>query len=316
MFVSVVITTYNQPAWLEHVLWSYSAQSHEDFELIVAEDGSTAETAQVIQRLRGTCGMAIRHVWHEDCGFRKCRILNRATDAASGDYIVFSDGDCIVRRDFVAEHVRLAEPGGFLSGGVVRLPRALSHAIQRDDILSGNVHSPRWLLANGMPFDKKLRMLAAGKRTGRCLDRLLTTRATFNGHNASAWREDLIQVNGFDERMQYGGLDRELGERGFLRPMADFIYGTPLTVESIQSIQHLKAEIERRNPDRREVKAGWGGIRDIEFTVQFLQLPNGREYPEVRTSGTLPALRRLQEVGALTAEERIALTQTGSRPAS
>jgi glycosyltransferase involved in cell wall biosynthesis len=213
MFVSVVITTYNQPVWLEHVLWSYSVQSHTDFELIVADDGSTAETAQVIQRLRATSAMAIRHVWHEDCGFRKCRILNRAIDAASRNYVIFSDGDCIVRRDFIAEHVRLAQPGRFLSGGVVRLPWGLSHAIQRDDILSGNVQSTRWLLANGMPLDKKLRMSAVGKQTGRWLDCLLTTRATFNGHNVSAWRDDLIRVNGFDERMRYGGLDRELGER-------------------------------------------------------------------------------------------------------
>jgi hypothetical protein len=95
---------------------------------------------------------------------------------------------------------------------MVRLPRALSERIEPDDIRLGHVHRVRWLLRHGMPLEFKLRMLSCG-RCGVVLDRLSPTRPSFNGHNASAWLSDILAANGFDERMEYGGLDRELGER-------------------------------------------------------------------------------------------------------
>ena len=108
MFCSVIISTYNSPHWLEKVLWGYAAQTHADFELIVADDGSERQTAALIARMRHPIRQRVSHVWHEDRGFRKCRILNRAIAAAEGKYLVFTDGDCIPRKDFLAQHVRYA----------------------------------------------------------------------------------------------------------------------------------------------------------------------------------------------------------------
>lgn len=213
MFVSVIISTYNAPAWLEKVIWGYAVQSYRGFELVVADDGSTQETALLIGRLRRQTGLDIRHVWHEDHGFRKCTILNRATEAAEGDYLLFTDGDCIPRWDFVEQHVAHAEPGCLLSGGCVRLPLALSQRITPDDVVQGRATDPRWLVAHGLGWNKRLRMLTCGPRTARILDAVTTTRATWNGCNASTWKEHIVAVNGHDERMEYGGLDRELGER-------------------------------------------------------------------------------------------------------
>ena len=122
MDISVILATYNQPEWLEKVVWGYAAQLHRSFEIVVADDGSTPETAVLISRLQHDTGIKIQHVWHEDRGFRKCRILNKAILTASHDYLVFSDGDCIPRQDFLTAHVRHAAPGRFLSGGLVRLP--------------------------------------------------------------------------------------------------------------------------------------------------------------------------------------------------
>jgi len=213
MQISVILSTYNAPEWLEKAVWGYTVQSYRDFELVIADDGSTAETACLIGRLRGSTKLRIEHVWHEHRGFRKCTILNRAIEAAGGDYLVFSDGDCIPRWDFLQRHAELAEPGRFLSGGCVRLPMAVSQRIAVDDIVARRATDPRWLLESGLGWNKRLRMLAAGPTMARVLDAITTTRATFNGCNTSAWREDVLEVNGFDERMEYGGLDRELGER-------------------------------------------------------------------------------------------------------
>ena len=213
MFVSVILATYNSPDWLEKVLWGYHVQSHRDFEIVIADDGSDDATLQLIHRFRERTGMAISHVWHDDRGFRKCTILNRAILEASADYLIFSDGDCIPRADFLAQHVLYSRPGFMLSGGCVRLPKDISQRIGIDDIVFGRATDPSWLGNIGLRDRPGRRKLKAGKWSSHLLDLLTTTRATFNGGNASAWREDVLRVNGFDERMEHGGLDRELGER-------------------------------------------------------------------------------------------------------
>jgi glycosyltransferase involved in cell wall biosynthesis len=211
--ISVILSTYNTPQWLEKVIWGYACQSHRDFELLIADDGSTVETAACIARLRRETGLAIDHIWQEDRGFRKSTILNKAVVASSTDYLVFSDGDCIPRWDFLATHVALSERGRFLSGGVVRLPMALSERISKREISMRQATDPAWLVANGLKPNKRVRWLSLGRCLASLVDAATPTRATWNGSNVSGWRADVLRVNGFDERMGYGGEDRELGER-------------------------------------------------------------------------------------------------------
>lgn len=212
MRVSVILSTYNQPVWLEKVLWGYSVQSNRLFEVVVADDGSTEETAEMLARVGDATGLDIRHVWHEDRGFRKCRILNQAIVESTGEYLIFSDGDCIPSQDFVATHLEFAAPERFLSGGIVRLPMSLSKRITIDDVVEQRATSLRWLTEHGLKWNKQCLLLAGGS-LGATFDLITPTKATWNGHNASGWKSDLLEVNGFDERMGYGGEDRELGER-------------------------------------------------------------------------------------------------------
>jgi len=211
--ISVIISTYNQPRWLEKVLWGYAAQTRSDFELLIADDGSGEETGAVIDAAGTRFDGRLRRIWHPDQGFRKCEILNRAIVAARGDYLVFSDGDCIPRSDFIEWHGRLARPGRFVSGGVVWLPRALSEAITEEDIARGSLASSRWLAERGWGAGRHRLRVLRNPGVARLLDRVTTTRPTFNGHNTSAWRSDIFAVNGFDSEMGYGGLDRAVGER-------------------------------------------------------------------------------------------------------
>jgi glycosyltransferase involved in cell wall biosynthesis len=213
MRLSVILSTFNSPAWLEKALWGYAAQSHRNFEILVADDGSGDETRQRIDVMRVRTGMTIRHIWHEDRGFRKCTILNRAIEAAAADYLVFSDGDCIPRQDFLGVHARLARLGAFLSGGLYRLPMLVSQRITRDDIVCGRATDSAWLRSAGVGWSPKLLKLACRSPLSRWLDWLTPTRATWNGHNSSGWKADILAVNGFDERMEWGAEDREMGER-------------------------------------------------------------------------------------------------------
>jgi glycosyltransferase involved in cell wall biosynthesis len=213
MPISVLVSTYEQPEWLEKVFWGLRAQSDRDFEVLVADDGSGPETRAVVDRARAEFDVPVEHVWHPDAGFRKCTILNRAIAAARGEYLVFLDGDCVPRADFLAVHRRLATPGRFLSGGALRLTMAVSRLVTRGDVVTQRLFQPAWLRAQGMPRSRRLLRLGAGPRLAAWLDRFTTTGATFNGGNASVWKADALRVNGFDERMGHGGLDREFGER-------------------------------------------------------------------------------------------------------
>ena len=213
MKISIIVSTYNSPDALEKVLWGYSNQMHTSFEIVVADDGSTSETADVIESARRETGLRLRHVWQEDEGFEKCRILNRATASAQAEYLIYTDGDCVPRSDFVAVHARLARRGFFLSGGCIHLDAVATGRLTVDHVRSGQAFQRSWLDSQAArPHPKSYRLALKGSWAGLA-DRLTVTRATFNGHNASVWKADVVAVNGFDERMRYGGLDRELGER-------------------------------------------------------------------------------------------------------
>lgn len=213
MRVSAIITTYNQPEQLEKVMWGYATQKDANFELVIADDGSGPATTDVIDRVATATGLDVLHVWHEDRGFRKTEILNRAVMAASSEYLIFSDGDCVPRDDFVKAHARLASASCFLSGGYIKLPREASVAISVNDIKSGRAMEASRLRALGWHPGKRALRLLRGSVLPTLLDVVTPTRRTWNGHNSSTWRAAIMSVNGFDLDMAYGGLDRALGER-------------------------------------------------------------------------------------------------------
>ena len=213
--ISVIISTYNSEAWLEKVLWSYSCQTISNFEMVIADDGSGPATEQLIKSFTTSAPFRIKHVWHEDDGFQKSKILNKAIEACAADYILMSDGDCIAREDFVEVHLAKREHGYFLSGGYYKLPMDISRDISKEDILTQLCFDIDWLKSRGLKSSIKNLKLTASGNLSEILNFITPTNASWNGHNSSGWKADIIAVNGFDERMQYGGQDRELGERLF-----------------------------------------------------------------------------------------------------
>lgn len=213
MRAAVILSTYNAPDRLRPTLIGYAAQTRRDVEIIVADDGSTFETRALIEDVAQRYGIAVRHVWQEDIGFRKCRILNQAILSTAADYLIFSDGDCVPRNDFVATHLVHARHGCFLSGGYFKLNAAVSARLTDEDVLSQRAMDPQWLIANGMPRKGKLARLQRSGWRSLLMNTLTPTRPTWNGHNASGWKADIIRINGFDERMAYWAQDREFGER-------------------------------------------------------------------------------------------------------
>lgn len=215
MEISVIFSTYNSEEWLEKVILGFSVQTFRNFEIIIADDGSREATKDLIDKLRTEIDIPIIHVWQEDNGFQKSQILNKAILASTSDYLIFTDGDCIPRKDFVEVHDKFREKGYFLSGGYFKLPMDISKLISKDDIINQRCFDLNWLKANGLPSSfKNIKFLASGLGS-KILNFVTPTNASWNGHNSSGWKQDLMEVNGFNQEMQYGGQDRELGERLF-----------------------------------------------------------------------------------------------------
>lgn len=213
MNISVILSTYNQPKWLELCLLAWNQQTYRNFEVIIADDGSSEETAHLIKKIRTEVGYPIKHIWHEDNGFQKCAILNKATLSARYDYLFYSDGDCLPRPDLLSIHARHAQKQFFLSGSYFKLDQEVSRSITKEEVISSEIFEISKLLEKGQPKSQKMIKLKPVNWLTPILEKLTPTKATWNGHCSSGWKQDILAVNGYNEIMKYGGEDRELGER-------------------------------------------------------------------------------------------------------
>ncbi|MCP9943157.1 glycosyltransferase [Cyanobium sp. ATX 6E8] len=211
---SVIISTYNSPQWLELVLHGYFIQEFRGkFEILIADDGSTSETASVIENLSAISPWPIRHIWQSDDGFQKCRILNKAIAASKGKLLLFTDGDCVPQSNMLQIHASRCRKGSFLTGGYLKLSQSLSRGVTVSDVQAGHLFSAAWLVRKGFRPLPKLFKLVLPSPLDRLANLLTPTKRTWNGHNSSCFREDAIAVNGFNELIQYGGQDVEFGCR-------------------------------------------------------------------------------------------------------
>ena len=203
--ISVIVSTYNREDALDAVLRALSRQSDRNFEIVVADDGSGPATARVVREWAARTMLPIKHVWHEDRGFRLSDIRNRGIRASAGAYVLFLDGDCIARPHFVAAHRRLAESGWFVTGTRILLSPKLTDGIHRG-LEPESWGLARWLVLRSRGqlnrFAPLLNLRLGGMRK-------LTARRWrgARGSNMAFWRADLEKVDGFDG--SFSGWGRE-----------------------------------------------------------------------------------------------------------
>ena len=206
MTTAVIVTTYNRPDALAAVLEGYLAQTGAAFELIVADDGSTDDTRTVVAEYVRRAPFPIRHVWQEDQGFRAAAVRNKALAATQADYIIFTDGDCIPPLDFVAQHLALATKGRFLSGNRILLTETFTRDALFRHLPLHTWRLTRWLGArlqgNINRWLPLLRLPDGGWR-----ENAPQRWAGVKTCNLSAWRADLLRVNGLDETYSGWGLE-------------------------------------------------------------------------------------------------------------
>lgn len=205
--IAVIVSTFNSPEYLRRVLDGYRAQSRYPDELIVADDGSTDETARLVAAFAKEAPFAVRHVWHEDLGFRLAEIRNRAIAATTADYLLFSDGDCLPHPQFVEDHGRMMRRGTFVTGKRILVGPELSESFSWQGVakaflccLKGEMSGCHHLIR--LPWLVFSRQGSKGLR----------------GCNMAVFRSDLLAVNGFNERITgWGREDSELVARLFAR---------------------------------------------------------------------------------------------------
>ncbi|RJX30807.1 MAG: glycosyltransferase [Oxalobacter sp.] len=212
--ISVIISTFDCPKRLDLVLLGFEHQTVKDFQIIVADYGATEETLQALTEFKQHTSKSVLHVSHSEEGFHKPSVLNQAILQADGEYLIFTDGMSIPRKDFVEAHMKMARTGRFLSGGRSRLPPCCAVEISRDDVSSGSAFNLFWLLTKGYPDTAdKSRLLSKGL-WARFLNFINFRKNKWYCHNSSGWKTDILSVNGFDERMQsMEGMDWEMGYR-------------------------------------------------------------------------------------------------------
>jgi len=202
--ISLIIAVYKRPDLLERIFTSLLNQTFQDFEVIVADDGSGPEIAALVQEWRDKLPRGIQHAWHADDGFRKVVIVNQAVLRARAPYLVFIDGDCILHHRFLERHWVRRKLRQALSGRRIMMDATLTERVSLDDIRSRRIERALYWWNHCSPNDR---------RNGFCLPWLFWARNlgrrsySILGSNFSLHRDDFVRVGGYDQRIIGRGLE-------------------------------------------------------------------------------------------------------------
>ncbi|WP_138515370.1 glycosyltransferase family 2 protein [Rhodoferax bucti] len=269
--ISIVITTYNRSDALKCVLRALEQQTDTNFEVVVADDGSTDAHVTQVQSAQQSLHFPITHVWHPDVGFTAAKVRNLGVAASAGTYLILLDGDCVPDVDFVARHRLLAEPRCFINGSRVLLTEAFTH-----EALSGRVdlvhQSPAtWLM-------RRIRKQCS-KWVGwmRLPDISLRRQPDFKWKgirscNMSLWKSDYVDINGFDEtfvgwghedadfvlRLHNAGLTRK---NGFFATEVYHLWHR----ESSRDMENQNAQRVRERIHSKQIQATLGYRQSLAF---------------------------------------------------
>ncbi|WP_224489396.1 glycosyltransferase family 2 protein [Robertkochia flava] len=199
---TLLISTYNWPEALSIVLKSVLSQTVIPDEVIIADDGSDERTRNVIDGFRKDFPIDLKHVWHEDKGFRKSKILNRAIASATSEYIVQVDGDCFLHSSFVEDHIENASRDRYLYGTRVRIKETAVPRVLNAQELNMHFFKPG---LKKRPRNIRIPVISALFKPHAGIS------PKFRGCNTSFWRADFITVNGYNEDLEgWGREDSEL----------------------------------------------------------------------------------------------------------
>jgi len=200
---TVVAAFYNKIDYLRLVLAGFEKQSETDFEFIVADDGSRQEIVKELEILSKETSFPLIHIWQENKGFRKNKILNNAITASNSDYLIFIDADCIPHSHFVQEHISHSEKGSCLTGRRVNLSEKYTQNLSLKKVSRGFIEKNYLELIKDGLFGKSYYVEKGFYFKSRLLREIFNKKQRgLLGCNFSIFKEDMLNINGFDERYE------------------------------------------------------------------------------------------------------------------
>lgn len=197
--VSLIVSTYNSPRFLELCLKSICNQKRLPDEVLIGDDGSTSETKAVIDKFKEIFPVPLLHIWQADEGFQLAKIRNKCIARAKYDYIIQIDGDIVLHPYFVQDHILKACPGYFVVGSRAKLNPDRSGILINSGTnkvhfwqtgVRRKMNAMRCLFLSSLFHHYKRRDLFYGR-----------------GCNVAVWKKDLISINGYNEDYRGWGLE-------------------------------------------------------------------------------------------------------------
>jgi len=219
--LSLIVSTFDQPHVLAKTCAGIQRQTQPPTEILISDDGSAEPTRELVKKFSESSSVPVKHIWHPHEGFRKTMILNKTVAAASGDYLVFTDGDCVPHPKFIEEHAALAEKGFWVQGRRCFVKEEFVPEFEADQMPAWG-----WMLAG------KITGASKGIRWPIPIFRRDTRQRGIIGCNMGFWREDVLAINGFDEDYTGWGTgeDSDIGTRLYnLGRRRKFVYGRAIT---------------------------------------------------------------------------------------
>ena len=203
--LGLIINTHDQPEYLGRVLRAVALQTSQPDEVLLADDGSEAETGQLFTTWAGKQPFRCEHLWQKNEGFRRSRILNQAIARARADYLVFLDGDTVPHPQFISDHRGLGQRDWFIQGHRALIEEHAAGFFGLNDFTADRWHALRRSQISGVKN---------AFRWPWPLRRPRSDLGGIRGCNLGIWRDDLVRCNGYNEAfVGWGREDSELAVR-------------------------------------------------------------------------------------------------------
>jgi len=230
---TVIAAFYNKIDYLKLVLAGFERQTTKDFELIIADDGSAENVVAEINNIRTSFPIPIKHIWQEDKGFRKNKILNQAIIKAESDYLIFIDADCVPHRGFVEGHLNFSEENISLTGRRVNLSEKITSVLSEQNVREGYLEKNFLRQAVDGIFGESVDVEKGIYIRNKFLLSLFNKKNRgLLGCNFSLFKNDLIKINGFDERYEAPSIGED----------SDVQFRLELSGVKIKSINHAAVQ--------------------------------------------------------------------------
>jgi len=230
---SVIAAFYNNIKYLKLVLAGFQRQTEVDFELIIADDGSSEEVVREIESFTSSYSFRIKHIWHPDKGFRKNKILNQAILLSETDYLIFIDSDCVPHSNFVEEHLKEKESNTVLTGRRVNLSQKITNELTEQEIRNGFLENQYLKIIEDGLFGKSFDVEKGFYIKNKFLRRTLNKKYRgLLGCNFSLYKKDLLAINGFDERYKAPSIGED----------SDVEFRLSLNGVKVKSLNHIAVQ--------------------------------------------------------------------------